>query len=623
MTDTASSASTSLAQRKIRRVLVANRGEIALRIVRSIADTGRQSVAVYADQDIDAPFVRSANRAFALSGVSAAETYLDGGKIIEAALRAKADSLHPGYGFLAENADFASQVIDAGLTWIGPSPTAIDVLGDKVRARQTAIAADVAPVPGTVGTVTTSAEVTDFVNLHGYPIVLKAADGGGGRGIHVLRGESDLEQFFAGRDVTSGAGFFAERYVQKARHIETQCGRDSHGNFTVYSTRDCTVQRRHQKMIEEAPAPFLSEALHQQLHESSRRLFDIVDYVGLGTCEYLLTADGDLYFLEVNPRLQVEHTVTEEVTNTDLVAAQLAIASGETLPAHHSPRGHSIELRVTSEDPRADLFPTTGTLSRVIWPTGPGIRIDTGVGEGDSISPEFDSMIAKIIITAPNREQAIRRAIRVAEETVIEGVSTPLSLYAHILRQPEFTAEGSDELRVWTRWLEDGALDQFTQTLTADQQPAHSDTESTPGTAVVSEERSEFIIELDGRRAVLRLPNALLSAHIASQTLAQSTGFRAPQPLRTNRQQAKTLDHSETGGPTITCPMQAIVARVVAQVGDHVDEGDLVMVLESMKMEKYVHATCAGTLVAIAVTPGQNVTPGQVLATLDTEGDAA
>ncbi len=635
------------------RVLVANRGEIALRIIRSIRETGRHSIAIYADQDLESQFVKAADEAYALGGASATDTYLNGDKVIEIALRSGADAIHPGYGFLAENADFARKAIDAGLIWIGPSPDAIDTLGDKVRARQTAVRVGVAPVPGTLDAIKSADEVADFITQYGYPVVLKAADGGGGRGIHVLTGQRDFEHFFTGRDLggVNGAGFFVERYVPKARHVETQCGRDSLGNFAVYSSRDCSVQRRHQKMIEEAPAPFISEEIANVLVDSSRALFEGVDYVGLGTCEFLLSEDGELYFLEVNPRLQVEHTVTEEVAGVDLVASQLAIASGEQIILGHAPYGHSIELRVTSEDPSADLAPTTGVLTRVVWPSGPGIRIDTGIGEGDAVAPEFDSMVAKIIVTAPTREQAIARALRVTEETLLEGVSTPLSLYAHILNRPEFREPTNGGLGIWTRWLEDGVLEEFSGELAAQMEQgavkgnptrtaaaavAAAGQNLSKSSEVAADQRQSFVIEIDGKRMTLTLPAELTRgsavAGAAGFAAGATSGFpaapRSPQPLRSSRDHAKRAEAAVSSDSSITSPMQAIVVRLVAAPGDQVNEGDLVMVLESMKMEKHVYAPRAGILESIDVEPGQNVGPGQVLATLqqqepEPEGGAA
>ena len=599
------------------KVLVANRGEIALRIIRSVQESGRTAVAVYADQDMDAQFVRAADEAYALRGTTATDTYLNGDKILEIAATSDSDAVHPGYGFLAENATFAKQVIDAGLNWIGPRPEVIDLLGDKIRARKTALSVGVSPVPGTQEPLQGRAEVEDFIATWGYPVVLKAADGGGGRGIHVLNAEGDLDNFFTGRELTgiAGAGFFIERYVPKARHLETQSGRDSHGTFTVYSTRDCSVQRRHQKLIEEAPAPFITAETEALLLANSKALFDAVDYVGLGTCEYLLSDEGELYFLEVNPRLQVEHTVTEEVAGVDLVAAQLAIAAGEEIPRGGEVRGHSIELRVTSEDPGNDLIPTMGTLTRVAWPTGPGIRIDTGIGEGDAVSPEFDSMVAKIIVTAPTREQAIERALRVTRETVLEGVSNPLPLYAHILSRPEFALAQDGNLGVWTRWLESGVLDEFGALYAAEQaELGAASPAATP--AAPAPERTRVIIELDGKRAELTLPANLLSAAPAAAVK------RAPQPLRSSREAAKRA----ATGPAVSkdsviAPSQAIVVRIATEVGADVAEGDVLAVLESMKMESYVLAPRAGRIEAINVEVGANVAPGHVLVTLSPEAE--
>lgn len=619
----------------ISRVLVANRGEIALRIIRSIQESGRQAIAVYADQDLDAQFVRAADEAYALEGTSAGLTYLNADKILEVAYRSEADAVHPGYGFLAESADFARRVEESGLTWIGPAPGVIDLLGDKIRARQTAVSVGVSPVPGTQEPLTDRAEVEDFIEQWGFPVVLKAADGGGGRGIHVLQRDVDLDNFFTGRDLggSNGAGFFIERYVPKARHLETQSGRDRAGNFTVYSTRDCSVQRRHQKLIEEAPAPFLREGVLESLVAGSRALFDAVDYVGLGTCEFLLSDEGELYFLEVNPRLQVEHTVTEEVTGVDLVDIQLRIASGETLATALPPRGHSIELRVTSEDPGNDLQPTMGMLTRVSWPTGPGIRIDTGIGEGDSVSPEFDSMVAKIIVTAPTREQAIARALRVTSETVLEGVSNPLPLYAHILRRPEFSTAQDGNLGVWTRWLESGVLEEFGAEYAAGRSPepttspvgggagrrlgaagatgtsTNNDASGSPESNVA---RRRAVIEINGQRAELTFPADLFGASLTAPTR------KAPQPLRSAREGSRRGSgaSSAADNDAIVAPSQAIVVRIAAQPGDDVAEGDILLVLESMKMESYVHAPRAGTLELISVEVGANVAPGQLLAKL-------
>ncbi len=594
----------------LNKVLVANRGEIALRIIRSVQESGREAVAVYADQDLDAQFVQAADQAYALDGTSAAQTYLDADKIIALAHKSGADAIHPGYGFLAENPDFAARVAEEGFAWIGPEANVIELLGDKIRARQTALSVGVSPVPGTQEPLTDRQEVEDFITGWGYPVVLKAADGGGGRGIHVLQTEDDLDAFFTDRDLggVNGAGFFIERYVPKARHLETQSGRDTHGNFTVFSTRDCSVQRRHQKLIEEAPAPFLSDEVERQLIDSSRALFEAVDYTGLGTCEFLLSEDGELYFLEVNPRLQVEHTVTEEVCGVDLVDAQLRITAGEEIPQPHPVRGHSIELRVTSEDPGNDLIPSTGTLTKVAWPTGPGIRVDTGIAEGDSVSPDFDSMVAKVIATAPTREQAIQRALRVTRDTVLEGVSNPLPLYAHILGRPEFampTDEGG--LGVWTRWLESGVLAEFSKEYSQQYAPAGA----LNGGTKPLEERTRLIIEVDGKRTELTLPANLLSGGAGEPTR------RPAQPLRSARDGSRrSAAAASASSDSVTAPTQAIVVRVPASAGDEVSAGDVLIVLESMKMESYVRSPRAGTVASINVELGANVAPGAVLATL-------
>lgn len=610
----------------ISKVLVANRGEIALRIIRSIQEGGREAVAVYADQDLDAQFVKAADEAYALQGSSATQTYLDGDKILQIARQCGADAVHPGYGFLAESTDFARQVTDAGLRWIGPSPQVIELLGDKIRARRCALGVGVSPVPGTEEALTGRGQVEAFLAEWGFPVVLKAADGGGGRGIHVMQNDDDLNNFFHGRNLEGdgGAGFFVERYVPKARHLETQCGRDAAGNFTVFSTRDCSVQRRHQKLIEEAPAPFLSAETAEKLVANSQALFDAVDYVGLGTCEFLLPEEGDPYFLEVNPRLQVEHTVTEEVTGVDLVDTQIRIAEGASLPPTPPVRGHSIELRVTSEDPAADLKPTTGVLIRVAWPTGPGIRIDTGIAEGDAVSPEFDSMVAKIIVTAPTREQAISRALRVTEETVLEGVANPLPLYAHILSRSEFRGIDNGKLGVWTRWLESGVLTDFAaeyaeKTVSASPSTRPTDNEARAASQPESGDvgapaRRRAIIEIDGRRAELTFPADLFGG-VAAPTR------KTPQPLRSSRESARRA--AGTRGPTddnsVLAPSQAIVVRVAVNPGDEVAEGDLLLVLESMKMESYVCSPRAGAVESVLVETGANVSPGQILANLAPE----
>lgn len=594
----------------ISNVLVANRGEIALRIIRGVHDYGASAVAVYADQDRDASFVSAADQAYSLDGTTPAQTYLDADKLLHIAQRSGADAIHPGYGFLAENPDFAAAVVDAGLTWIGPAAQSILALGDKVQARQVAERVGVNPVPGTNEPLASRREVEGFVAKWGYPMVLKRADGGGGRGISVIANDTDLDQFFSGRDEETLGAFFVERFVQRARHIETQCGRDSFGTFAVYSTRDCSLQRRHQKLIEEAPAPFVTPEVEAQLHDASQRLFEGVDYVGLGTCEFLLDQDNNLYFLEVNPRLQVEHTVTEEVSGLDLVGQQLQIAAGLPLTPPPQTRGHSIELRITSEDPANGLAPSLGTLNRIDWPTGPGVRIDTGVVVGDSVTPDFDSMIAKIIVTGQDRTQALSRARRALKDLQIEGVATPIPLYQEILDRPEFAG---NDLLIWTRWMEDVFLPQFT--------PAETEkTDLTAGAAATETAAplQRFTIEIDGRRHELALPFGAFGAGVVG---AATDAPRQPQPLRSQREGIRTMQTVKQHPDVVASPLQAIVVRVCVTSGDRVEEGDLVLVMESMKMEKYVHAHRSGEIDEVLVTTGDNVSPNQALVRLVTSGE--
>ena len=439
--------------RTINRILVANRGEIALRVCRTATDMGIATIAVYADQDMAAPHTREADEALSLGGDDAASTYLNGDKILAIALETGADAIHPGYGFLSENSEFARAVEDAGIAWLGPSSSVIDALGDKINARRIAQACGVAPVPGVSEPVTSRDEVEAFIASAGYPVVLKRADGGGGRGISIIRTEADLDLFFARHtDAADLGAHFVERFVEVARHVETQSARDSLGNFHVISTRDCSVQRRNQKLVEEAPAPFLPEGAHDKLVEASRALFEHVDYVGVGTVEFLLEPDGNIWFLEVNPRLQVEHPVSEEVTGIDLVREQIRIAQGLALTTPPEPRGHSFEFRITSEDPSKDLTPTAGRLDEVHWPLGPGIRLELGIDQGDSVQTAFDSMIAKVIVTGADREQALARSRRALAEFSVQGVATPVPVYQDIINDPDFCGVGG--FNVSTRWFE-------------------------------------------------------------------------------------------------------------------------------------------------------------------------
>ncbi|MDN5581120.1 MULTISPECIES: acetyl/propionyl/methylcrotonyl-CoA carboxylase subunit alpha [unclassified Corynebacterium] len=613
-------------------ILVANRGEIAARVVRTARDLGLRSVAVYSDQDIDSPAVALADDAYSLEGTTLQETYLDIAKIIDVAQRAGADAVHPGYGFLSEVPDAAQAVADAGLTWLGPAADTIRQLGDKISARRTALAAGVSPVPGTTDPVQSMEEVDDFVAAHGYPIVLKRSDGGGGRGIEVIRTDEDLKTFAAGHAMAGGDldKFFMERFIVSGRHIETQCMRDSHGNFAVVTTRDCSVQRRHQKVIEEAPAPFLPEGADETLQTWSKALFDHTDYVGLGTCEFMLTEEGELFFLEVNPRLQVEHTVSEEVTGLDLVEAQFTIADGGSIPEVPEIRGHSIELRLTSEDPAKDLTPTAGKIKELEWPAGHGVRIETGVRLGDKVSPEFDSMIAKLIVTGPDRPRAIARARRALGELSIKGIATSTPVLDLIMAHPDFDATNDHgDLRVRTRWLETTFLP------AVDMENLGSDSDGEDDESSIAAALRTFTAQIDGRRHRITLPDGLANLGSMMQSglgnlgeMGQEIGSRVrrSQPRRGSRRRggeaaagAAPVGESLTAEGALKSPMQAIVVRMGTEPGASVGEGDVVIVLEAMKMEKYIHAPAGGTVASIDVAVGQNVNAGDTLLHINAE----
>lgn len=635
-------------------ILVANRGEIAARVVRTARDLGLHSVAVYSDQDIESPAVILADEAYALEGTTLQETYLDVNKIIDIAKRSGADAVHPGYGFLSEVPEAAQAIADAGLTWLGPAADTISQLGDKISARRVAIAAGVEPVPGTVDPVSDMAEVDAFIAEHGFPIVLKRSDGGGGRGIEVMRDEQDVKNFAAGHAMVGGdlGKFFIEKFITSGRHIETQCMRDVHGNFAVVTTRDCSVQRRNQKVIEEAPAPFMPEGAVETLTQWSKALFDHTGYVGLGTCEFMLTDEGNLHFLEVNPRLQVEHTVSEEVTGLDLVEAQFTIADGGTIPEVPEVRGHSIELRLTSEDPANDLAPAAGKIKELTWPAGHGIRIETGVRLGDKVSPEFDSMIAKLIVTGPTRTRAIERARRALGELEIKGIATVTPLLDLIMAHPDFDgANEHGDLQVRTRWLETKFLPELTDEewvklgkKGGKDDAKDGDDEDGVGHAIADALRT-FTAQIDGRRHKITLPEGLASlAGLGSMmqsglgNIGDSLGEigsnarRRVQPLRGSRRRKKS-EGSGGSAPdageglnadgALLAPMQAIVVRLGAEVGAQVNEGDVIIVLEAMKMEKYIHAPASGVLTSFDVEIGQNVPAGTPLLHIDVAETAA
>ncbi|WP_376699405.1 acetyl-CoA carboxylase biotin carboxylase subunit, partial [Promicromonospora citrea] len=493
--------------RTISKVLIANRGEIAVRVARGCADAGLLSVAVYADQDREALHVRLADEAFALGGARAADTYLDPAKLLDVARRSGADAVHPGYGFLSENAEFAQAVIDAGLVWIGPPPSAIEALGDKVSARHIAQRAGAPLVPGTPDPVADAAQVRAFAEEHGLPIAIKAAFGGGGRGLKVARTIDEIDELFdsAVREATAAFGrgeCFVERYLDKPRHVETQCLADTHGNVVVVSTRDCSLQRRHQKLVEEAPAPFLTPDQEKALYTASEAILREAGYVGAGTCEFLVGADGTISFLEVNTRLQVEHPVTEEVTGIDLVREQLRIAAGEAL-GYESPvvRGHSIEFRINGEDPAANFLPAPGRLNTLSWPSGPGVRVDSGVVAGDTVSGAFDSMIAKLIVTGATRTEAVERARRALRELVVEGIPTVLPFHRAVLESDAFVPTDGTPFRVHTRWIETEFADQLKALAPAAPAPAPEAEEE-----VLAE---RVVVEVGGRRLEVVLPAGL------------------------------------------------------------------------------------------------------------------
>ena len=609
----------------MRKLLIANRGEIALRVARTAREMGIRTVAVYARQDREAPYVRMADEAFLLPGDTNQSTYLNEGLIVEVARRADADAVHPGYGFLSERPSFAQRVLDAGITWVGPSPKVLRLLGDKITACTVARRARVPAVPGLEEPVHDIHPLLDFTRSHGYPVMMKRTDGGGGRGITLVRDDDELRSFYRNHDALQGGdlgAYFVEKAIGSARHVETQSGRDSHGGFTVYSTRDCSVQRRHQKLIEEAPAPFLAPDVVRRLRDYSHRLFDAADYVGLGTCEFLVTPRGEVFFMEVNPRLQVEHTVSEQVCGLDLVREQLTIAGGGRLTPAPAPLGHSFELRIPSEDPATNLTPRSGTLKEIRWPAGPGIRIDSGVTTGDTVSPRDDSMMGKLIVTAQSREAAVARVRRALRELRITGVPTPKPLYQRIFANPEFSAVGHD-FDVSTTWLEERYLGVEPQAGAAGQPASVSAGAESARAGRVARQMRSFTIEVDDRRVKLAVPESVLSG-LGADGSGSPTSRRTAQPLRGRSGRDHTANPAGRGGAErpgiIVATMQAVVTRINVAEGQRVKKGDLLAVLESMKMENYIYAPADGTVTKILVGVAEGVNPGQTLATLDVNG---
>uniref|UniRef100_UPI0009A7948D ATP-binding protein n=1 Tax=Krasilnikoviella flava TaxID=526729 RepID=UPI0009A7948D len=586
------------------KVLVANRGEIAVRIARACTDAGIASVAVYADSDRDALHVRLADEAFALQGQRAADTYLDVEKLLDVARRSGADAVHPGYGFLSENAQFAQAVLDAGLVWIGPPPAAIESLGDKVSARHIAQAAGAPLVPGTSDPVQGADEVHAFAAEHGLPIAIKAAFGGGGRGLKVARTADEIDELYesAVREAVAAFGrgeCFVERYLDRPRHVETQCLADAHGNVVVVSTRDCSLQRRHQKLVEEAPAPFLTPEQEAELDRASRAILAEAGYVGAGTCEFLVGTDGTLSFLEVNTRLQVEHPVTEEVTGIDLVREQLRIATGEPLGYDSTTvRGHSFEFRINGEDPAAGFLPSPGTVSTLRWPSGPGVRVDTGVVEGDTISGAFDSMIAKLIVTGATREQAAQRARRALRELDVAGIPTVVPFHRAVMEAEDFVPTDGTAFRVHTRWIETDFADELGALAPAAPAPV-PDSEESP------EELAErVVVEVGGRRLEVVLPAGL---GVAAGRARRANAARRPARRGNGRTSAAA------SGATLASPMQGTIVKVAVEDGAQVAEGDLVVVLEAMKMEQPLLAHKAGTVRSLSAAPGASVTAGAAI----------
>ena len=586
----------------VTKVLIANRGEIAVRIARAAKDDGIASVAVYAEPDRDALHVRVADEAYSLGGSTPGDSYLVVDKILDVAKRSGADAVHPGYGFLAENAEFAQSVLDAGLTWIGPSPAAIDSLGDKVKARHIATKAGAPLVPGTKDPVDDADEVVAFAKEHGLPVAIKAAYGGGGRGLKVARTIEEIPSLYesAVREAVTAFGrgeCFVERFLDNPRHVETQCLADNHGNVVVVSTRDCSLQRRNQKLVEEAPAPFVSDEQHAELLRASKAILREAGYSGAGTCEYLIGTDGVISFLEVNTRLQVEHPVSEEVTGIDLVREQFRIARGEELGYDDpTPHAHSIEFRLNGEDAGRNFLPAPGTVEKFEAPSGPGVRVDSGVVSGDVIGGAFDSMLAKIIVTGRTRKEALERSRRALDETVIEGMPTVLPFHRVVVEDPAFAPEFTDTpdapFSVHTRWIETEFDNQI------------SPYDGTPEAAAEQAARQSVVVEVGGKRLEVSLPG----------DLAVSSGAGKGPSAGPRRAARKGGGGAAASGDSLTAPMQGTVVKVAVEDGTTVEAGDTIVVIEAMKMEQPITAHKAGVVSGLAATVGETVTAGTVLA---------
>jgi acetyl-CoA/propionyl-CoA carboxylase biotin carboxyl carrier protein len=599
----------------VRKVLIANRGEIAVRVARACRDAGLTSVAVYSEPDLNALHVTMADEAYALGGTSATESYLDIAKVLKAAAESGADAVHPGYGFLAENAHFAREVIAAGLTWIGPPPTAIEALGDKTSARVIAHAVGAPLAPGTQGPVSGPQEVLRFAQEHGLPIAIKAAYGGGGRGLRVARAHEEIEGQFesAVREAVAAFGrgeCFVERYLDRPRHVETQCLADTHGNIVVVSTRDCSLQRRHQKLVEEAPAPFLTREQERLLRDSSKAILREAGYAGAGTCEFLVGQDGTISFLEVNTRLQVEHPVTEEVSEIDLVLEMFKIADGQAL-SFDDPllRGHSIEFRINAEDPGRNFLPAPGRLATWRPPSGPGVRVDAGYAAGMTVPQMYDSLIAKLIVTGADRPQALARARRALAEFEVGGMPTVLPFHRALLDDPAFTSE---PFAVHTRWIET----EFTGKLPPYAPDSADRADHLPG------ERERVVVEVSGKRLEVVLPAGLgASAPVTARAPGSASGPGAAgrgTAGRTGRKGGRkgTRGGAVADGDALASPMQGTIIKIVAADGQRVSAGETVVVLEAMKMEQPLTAHKAGTVSDLAVEVGQTVPAGHVICRL-------
>ncbi|MBO2462894.1 acetyl/propionyl/methylcrotonyl-CoA carboxylase subunit alpha [Actinomadura violacea] len=582
----------------MRKVLIANRGEIAVRIARACRDAGLASVAVYAEPDLEALHVRVADEAYALGGQTAAESYLDIDKLLKIAAEAGADAVHPGYGFLSENADFAAAVENAGLTWIGPPPAAITSLGDKVQARHIAQKVGAPLVAGTKDPVSGADEVVAFAEEHGLPIAIKAAFGGGGRGLKVARKLEEVAELYesAVREAVGAFGrgeCFVERYLDKPRHVETQCLADKHGNVVVVSTRDCSLQRRHQKLVEEAPAPYLSDEQLELLYSSSKAILKEAGYVGAGTCEFLVGQDGTISFLEVNTRLQVEHPVTEEVAGVDLVREMFRIAEGEEI-GYGDPelRGHSFEFRLNAEDAGRGFLPAVGTLTAFDPPHGPGVRLDSGYVAGQTVPQAFDSLIAKLIVTGASRRQAAERARRALDEFVIDGMPTVLPFHRVVLDDPAFVPADEDTpFSVHTRWIEtefDNQIQPFDPTAAGEEAEAG--------------EREHVTVEVGGKRIEVVLPAGLGAS-------AAPAGKAAPG----KRRAGKKGGAAQASGDSLVSPMQGTIVKALVEDGATVAAGDTIVVLEAMKMEQPLTAHKAGTITGLTAEVGQTVSSGAVI----------